>query len=118
MLNTRSQIIESVRLRLRERRRLLVCSVARQSGLDEHIIDDHRLPLGDLMMLGPLARELDRIDQVLDQIRNDRYGVCEDCAASIVSERLEMNPLSRFCVDCQVKRDLDWRRTEQSPVLD
>ncbi len=117
MQNARNQIIESVRLRLRERRRLLVRSVAKQAGLDEHLIEDHRLPLEDWMMLGPLASELDRIDQVLEQIRNDRYGVCEECSSLIVSERLEVNPLSKFCIDCQVKRDLDWRRTGRFHVF-
>ncbi len=119
MSSERHKAIEAIRQKLRERRHQLVRYVANLTGSDEDDVDDpaaelRELDSGGWMMLGPLANELDRIDESLRLIREDRYGTCKSCGLAIVAERLELNPLGRLCVDCQVTEDLAWRDVRAS----
>lgn len=42
---------------------------------------------------------LAEIDSALQRIDNGSYGLCESCHDSIEADRLERNPLVRFCLD-------------------
>jgi len=42
---------------------------------------------------------LAEIDATLQRIDNGSFGICETCHDPIESDRLEQNPLTRFCVD-------------------
>src|SRR3954454_11468223 len=46
---------------------------------------------------------LEEIRQALERIQNKSFGVCENCAAPIAAERLEVLPYTRFCVACSEK---------------
>ncbi len=114
MSSERHKTIESIRLRLRERRAQLVRYVAKLTDSETDDLDDAAAELRALgsagwMMLGPLANELDHIDDALRQIREERYGNCLECGEAIVGERLEFNPLAKLCVNCQVAEDVGWR---------
>lgn len=47
------------------------------------------------------ATALAEVEDALDRIRADRYGICERCMAHIPYERLEILPMSRYCIGCQ-----------------
>lgn len=123
MLDERQQSIETVRIRLKQRRLQLLHYVASLTGVDvDELLDPadelRSLDTAGWMMLGPLANELDRIDHALTRIRDGRYGECRNCRAPIVVERLELNPLSELCLGCQVDQDISWRfaRKEWRPA--
>lgn len=42
---------------------------------------------------------LEEIDSALDRIGNGTFGLCETCHDTIERDRLEANPLVRFCID-------------------
>ncbi len=46
-----------------------------------------------------LAELLAEIDAALQRIDNGSYGICEVCHDSIEADRLQQNPLVRFCLD-------------------
>ena len=50
-----------------------------------------------------LARE---VDQALQRIGQNAFGVCESCQTPIPLARLEILPFARYCVDCQQKREV------------
>jgi RNA polymerase-binding protein DksA len=51
--------------------------------------------------LGNEARtEISRIAKALDQIKNETYGVCVDCAETIPMARLEASPFADRCIRC------------------
>jgi DnaK suppressor protein len=41
------------------------------------------------------------VDNALDKISNETYGVCEECEDRINEKRLEVNPVARYCITCQ-----------------
>jgi DnaK suppressor protein len=47
------------------------------------------------------ATALAEIEDALDRIRAGTYGTCELCIAHIPYERLEILPMSRYCIGCQ-----------------
>ncbi|MBI4666113.1 MAG: TraR/DksA family transcriptional regulator [Nitrospinae bacterium] len=49
--------------------------------------------------------ELRQIDDALDRIENGEYGVCAECGAEIPKKRLEVQPFSIHCVQCQEKME-------------
>ena len=45
------------------------------------------------------------IEDALARIRNDKYGICEECGEPISSARLEAVPWTRWCRDCKERQD-------------
>ncbi|MGH9753190.1 MAG: TraR/DksA family transcriptional regulator [Blastocatellia bacterium] len=57
-----------------------------------------------------------QIEEALQRIRDEEYGVCGNCNKEIGPKRLEALPWVRFCIDCQdlsVRRLLDDDDIEQ-----
>lgn len=50
-----------------------------------------------------LEEQLKGINDALEKIKKDTYGVCEECGADISPERLEANPSARRCMQCAGK---------------
>ncbi|MEL6875128.1 MAG: TraR/DksA family transcriptional regulator [Pseudomonadota bacterium] len=44
--------------------------------------------------------DLARIDQALIRIEEDEYGWCAECGEPIAYKRLEINPMTSFCIGC------------------
>lgn len=44
---------------------------------------------------------LTEVEAALDRLRTGTYGRCEGCTARIPYERLEILPMSRYCMRCQ-----------------
>jgi DnaK suppressor protein len=47
--------------------------------------------------------KLHAINEALDKLKEDTYGVCEECGEKIGPGRLKVMPLARYCVSCQTK---------------
>ncbi|MBO0713935.1 MAG: TraR/DksA C4-type zinc finger protein [Acidimicrobiales bacterium] len=45
-------------------------------------------------------RSLAEIEAALDRLKAGTYGTCEGCGGPIPSQRLEIIPASRLCVEC------------------
>ena len=45
--------------------------------------------------------ELKRIEQALFKIARGTYGVCDSCSKPISMKRLQIMPLTPFCIECQ-----------------
>lgn len=44
---------------------------------------------------------LQMVNQAIDRVRNEEYGVCQNCEEPINEKRLEAVPWARLCRDCQ-----------------
>lgn len=56
------------------------------------------------IMLGKVetdALKLQLVDQALQRIENDTYGVCIECEDEISTRRLEYVPFARYCTECK-----------------
>lgn len=50
--------------------------------------------------------QLTQIDNALEKLKNNKYGICEYCGKDIVRERLEAKPEVRLCIECEKNRDV------------
>jgi DnaK suppressor protein len=46
---------------------------------------------------------LQEVDEALDRIQNETYGICEECGGPIGLKRLEVRPVAKYCVPCKTK---------------
>jgi DnaK suppressor protein len=51
--------------------------------------------------------KLDRIENALQQMNSNTYGVCEDCGELIPEKRLMINPYTPICVCCAEDREIE-----------
>jgi len=51
---------------------------------------------------GKLSRA---IEDALTRIRQERFGICEECGQPISKARLEVVPWTRHCKDCKEQQD-------------
>ncbi|MDZ7620067.1 MAG: TraR/DksA family transcriptional regulator [Patescibacteria group bacterium] len=47
------------------------------------------------------SRELTRIEEALERMKNGQYGECEACGCAIPMARLQALPYASLCIDCQ-----------------
>ena len=48
---------------------------------------------------------LKKIDESLDKIANNTYGICESCGEDINIKRLMARPVTTLCIDCKTKQE-------------
>jgi DnaK suppressor protein len=48
---------------------------------------------------------LKKIDEALDRIANNTYGICERCGGEIGYKRLKARPVTTLCIDCKTKQE-------------
>ncbi|MEW5743926.1 MAG: TraR/DksA family transcriptional regulator [Nitrospirota bacterium] len=51
-------------------------------------------------------RMLRQIDNSLQRLKEDRYGICEECGEDIDEKRLNVMPFALLCIDCQENREM------------
>jgi DnaK suppressor protein len=65
------------------------------------------------------SRELARIENALERMREGHFGLCEGCGANIPMARLNALPYATYCIGCQREMerqgatsgaDVDWSR--------
>jgi len=86
--------------------------------LDDSISTERRAPQRDVgdfyddaesekgRQLNHLLSERDRtklaqIDDALEKIAEETYGICEECGCDIPKKRLNVLPFARCCIECQ-----------------
>ncbi len=52
-----------------------------------------------------LDRQIIQIRKALTRVKIGKYGICEDCALMIDTERLIVYPQATLCAECQAKRE-------------
>ena len=57
----------------------------------------------DLILTDREKKKLLQIDDALDRIEDDSYGLCEECDVKIPKGRLKVMPFAKYCVECQEK---------------
>ncbi len=55
----------------------------------------------DNAILEQQSHELAEIEEALDRIKNNLYGVCEMCGDEINIERLKVKNFARYCITCR-----------------
>lgn len=58
--------------------------------------------------------KIKQIDDALERIEDQTYGVCESCGLEIAEERLKAMPFTRLCRDCQQDQEREARSQRRS----
>ena len=62
------------------------------------------------------AQKIHQIDDALKRIKEDKYGLCEDCGGDIPEKRLIFNPYIPTCVDCAEDREIEEKQRKREQV--
>ena len=54
-----------------------------------------------------------QIDDAIDRIEENTYGLCEECGIKIPKARLKVLPFAKFCVECQEKNEREEKYTRE-----
>jgi DnaK suppressor protein len=69
----------------------------------------------DMILTDREKRKLLQIDDALDRIEDETYGLCEECGTKIPRARLKVLPFAKFCVECQEKNEREEKYTREEP---
>ena len=75
-----------------------------RAGMATHMADLGSDNFRHDLELGLLSEEGDvilMIDEALQKIENNEYGICIECGCEISPARLEAKPYARFCTKCK-----------------
>jgi len=67
----------------------------------------------DLILTDREKRKLAQIDDAIDRIEENTYGLCEECGIKIPKARLKVLPFAIFCVECQEKNEREEKYTRE-----
>jgi len=48
---------------------------------------------------------LKKIDEAIERIENNTFGICEECSSKIDIKRLEARPVTTLCIDCKTRQE-------------
>ena len=83
-------------------------SAGERAGMATHMADlgsdnsRHDLELG---LMSSEASVLEMIEESLQRLHDDEFGVCLDCGGLIPEARLQAKPYARYCTVCKSKRE-------------
>jgi len=55
---------------------------------------------------------LKKIDETIERIENNLYGICTSCDNEIGIRRLEARPVTDLCIECKIRQEEDERISE------
>jgi RNA polymerase-binding protein DksA len=59
----------------------------------------------DLLLSATARQVVEEIDDALERMRRNKYGVCKPAGRKIAFERLEAIPWAQVCVDCKARAE-------------
>ena len=65
-----------------------------------------------LRLRGREQRLLKKIEEALERIDNNTFGICDDCGLEIDVKRLEARPVTTMCIECKMHQEEDEKRRE------
>ncbi len=65
-----------------------------------------------LRLRGREQRLLKKIEEALERIDNNTFGICDECGLEIDVKRLEARPVTTMCIECKMHQEEDEKRRE------
>ncbi len=68
----------------------------------------------DMILTDREKQKLKQIEDALDRIEENTYGLCEECGVKIPRARLKVVPFAKYCVECKeaIEREEKYAREE------
>ena len=111
-MNSKVEGLEEIKKKLLEMRNDILKDVNNNADFSNTMGSDGVQDIGDvsantynrqiLLSLNDNQRVmLNDIDDALDRMKEDEYGLCIECGEEINVKRLEVRPQAKYCVDCK-----------------
>jgi DnaK suppressor protein len=104
---------EDLVLEISRRSKASTESAAQDIGDILDSVSEERTRELDLILTDREKRKLAQIDDALDRIEENTYGLCEECGVKIPKARLKVLPFAIFCVECQEKNEREEKYTRE-----
>jgi RNA polymerase-binding protein DksA len=85
-----------------------------ESGDELDLASDQQDRELSLLLSNRDRKKILAIDVALENIKEGKYGVCQECGERIGAGRLKAMPLANYCVDCQSKIEKETDPEENS----
>jgi len=116
----RAKEFDEIKKTLKRRRAALI---AAEKHHDENIRNEAENRHGDSLdiaeadyeqarsfyLKGRTQEEIRSIDEALARMEKGDYGVCDECGENIAEKRLQIQPFSIHCVECQEEIEMSAR---------
>lgn len=68
----------------------------------------------DILLTDREKQKLKQIEDALDRIEENSYGLCEECGVKIPKARLKVVPFAKYCVECKevIEREEKYTRED------
>ena len=104
---------EDLVLEIGRRSRAGTESAAQDIGDIIDSVSEERTRELDLILTDREKRKLAQIDDAIDRIEENTYGLCEECGIKIPKARLKVLPFATYCVECQEKNEREEKYTRE-----
>ena len=118
--------MKSIKEMLLKMREELVRGIARRSrestgGSAQDIgdildaVSEERARELEMLLTDREKQKLKQIDDALDRIEENLYGLCEECGVKIPKARLKVVPFAKYCVECKEVIEREEKYTREDP---
>lgn len=104
---------EGIVLEIARRSKASTESSAQDIGDILDSVSEERTRELDLILTDREKRKLAQIDDAIERIEENTYGLCEECGVKIPKARLKVLPFAIFCVECQEKNEREEKYTRE-----
>jgi len=111
LLKTREELVREIARRSRE---TAVSGVSDIGDILDSVSEERTREL-DMILTDREKQKLKQIDDALDRIEENTYGLCEECGVKIPRARLKVVPFAKYCVECKEAIEREEKYTREEP---
>jgi len=111
LLKMREELVREIARRSRE---TAVSGVSDIGDILDSVSEERTREL-DMILTDREKQKLKQIDDALDKIEENTYGLCEECGVKIPRARLKVVPFAKHCVECKEAIEREERYTREEP---
>jgi DnaK suppressor protein len=111
LLKMREELVREIARRSRE---TAVSGVSDIGDILDSVSEERTREL-DMILTDREKQKLKQIDDALDRIEENTYGLCEECGVKIPRARLKVVPFAKYCVECKEAIEREERYTREEP---
>ncbi|MGA7105850.1 MAG: TraR/DksA family transcriptional regulator [Candidatus Deferrimicrobiaceae bacterium] len=111
LLKMREALVREIARRSRE---TAVSGVSDIGDILDSVSEERTREL-DMILTDREKQKLKQIDDALDKIEENTYGLCEECGVKIPRARLKVVPFAKYCVECKEAIEREEKYTREEP---
>jgi len=108
LMKVRNEFMDQVKFHSDEALTSQKDSAGERAGMATHMADLGSDNFRHDLELGLLSEEVDVVEMIedsLQKLETDEFGICADCGCEIALDRLEAKPYARFCTRCKTRHE-------------